>query len=256
MTQRGKGPRPGLKKRADQLLFERGLAPSRSQAQALVLAGELRANGRPVSKPGDLLDQNSLLEVLEHPRFVSRGGQKLEGSLSHFALDVAGWVCVDIGASTGGFTDCLLQRGARRIYAVDVGRGQLAEKLRVDPRVVVMDRTNARHLVPGAFPEPLDFAVLDASFIGIAKLMPAVSKILPPGRMLLALIKPQFEAGRHETARGKGVIRDAAVRAEAIERATRSVLDAGFSVLGSCDSALPGPKGNAEHFVLARRSAP
>jgi 23S rRNA (cytidine1920-2'-O)/16S rRNA (cytidine1409-2'-O)-methyltransferase len=188
----------------------------------------------------------------EHP-FVSRGGVKLAGALDAFRLDVAGLSCLDIGASTGGFTDCLLQRGAARVVAVDVGYGQLAHKLRTDPRVVVLERTNARDLTETDVGSAADLTVVDASFIGIAKLAGAIARCTKPGGNLLALVKPQFEVGRTEASRGKGVVRDPTVRAAAIKSAALCLRDAGFDVLDQADSVLPGPKGNCEAFIYARR---
>jgi 23S rRNA (cytidine1920-2'-O)/16S rRNA (cytidine1409-2'-O)-methyltransferase len=243
--------------RLDQLLVARGLAPSRARAQAIVLAGEVTVAGVRVDKAGTLVAGDAAVEVraADHP-YVSRGGVKLAGALDAFGMDVAGRSCLDLGASTGGFTDCLLQRGAARVVAVDVGYGQLAHKLRTDPRVVVMERTNARTLTPQAAGGLADLTVVDASFIGLAKLMDAIAKCTRPGGELLALVKPQFEVGRAEASRGRGVVRDEGVRSEAIEAAAREVRAAGFEVLGQTDSALPGPKGNREAFVHARRTAP
>lgn len=241
------------KERADLLLVRRGLAPTRSQAQALLMAGRVFSRGVRIDKAGAPLALDAELTLAGAERFVSRGGVKLEGALAELTLDVAGYVAVDVGASTGGFTDCLLQRGAARVYAVDVGSGLLAAELRSDPRVVVMEGVNARHLSRDAFPEPLDLAVVDASFIGIDKLLPALRELVPPGKLLLAMIKPQFEAGRVEVRRGKGVIRDPAVREAAIAKARAAILAAGFRVEAERDSTLPGPKGNVERFVLARR---
>jgi 23S rRNA (cytidine1920-2'-O)/16S rRNA (cytidine1409-2'-O)-methyltransferase len=243
------------KERLDNLLVSRALAPSRARAQAFVLAGDVYVGGVRVDKAGTLIPDDAAIEVrgAEHG-YVSRGGVKLAGALDAFALDVQGLRCLDLGASTGGFTDCLLQRGAATVTAVDVGYGQLAHKLRVDPRVVVMERTNARTLTPEAIGGAADLTVVDASFIGLEKLMPAVALCTRPGGQLVALVKPQFEVGRELASRGKGVIRDEAVRAEAIAQAARSVAEAGFVLAGQCDSALPGPKGNREAFVHARRA--
>jgi 23S rRNA (cytidine1920-2'-O)/16S rRNA (cytidine1409-2'-O)-methyltransferase len=243
------------KQRLDQVLVARGLAPSRARAQAVVLAGEVFVEGARVDKAGTLVPEDAAIEVrgADHG-YVSRGGVKLAGALDAFALDVTGLRCLDLGASTGGFTDCLLQRGAANVTAVDVGYGQLAHKLRVDPRVVVMERTNARTLTPEAIGGPADLTVVDASFIGLDKLMPAIAGCTRHGGSLVALVKPQFEVGREEASRAKGVIRDEAVRAEAIDRATRAVADSGFTVVARCDSTLPGPKGNREAFVHARRA--
>jgi len=241
------------KVRIDQLLVTRALAPSRARAQAVVLAGEVFVGGARVDKAGTLVDPEAAVEVRapDHP-YVSRGGVKLGGALDAFALDVAGLRCIDLGASTGGFTDCLLQRGAACVVAVDVGYGQLAHKLRIDPRVVVMERTNARTLDAGAVGGAADLTVVDASFIGVSKLLPAVVRCTRPGGHLVALVKPQFEVGREQASRGKGVVRDEAVRADAIDAVTRDIADAGFDVVGRCDSVLSGPKGNREAFVHAR----
>lgn len=243
------------KRRADTLVVEQGLAPSRAKAQALILAGQVFRGETRVDKVGALLPADVELRVEGTQRFVSRGGFKLEGALATLAVDPRDRVCADIGASTGGFTDCLLQHGAAKVYAVDVGYGQLAAKLAADPRVVVMDRTNARYLERSDFAEPIGLCVVDASFIGLAKLAPALSRIVAPGGLLLALIKPQFEAGRDEARRARGVISDPEVRARAIAGARDAVLEHGFELEGECDSTLPGPKGNLEYFVLARRVA-
>ncbi len=244
---------PRNKQRVDLLLVERGLAPSRSQAQALVMAGRVFVGEQRIDKAGQVLATDAALEVRGTERYVSRGGTKLEGALDGFALDVEGLVALDVGASTGGFTDCLLQRGASKIYAVDVGTGLLADKLRRDPRVVVMEGVNARHLRRDAFADTVDLVVVDASFIGIDKLVPAIAAILAPGARLLAMIKPQFEAGRAEVKRGKGVIRDPAVRDAAIAQARAAIVAEGFRVIDEQDSKLAGPKGNVERFVLAAR---
>jgi 23S rRNA (cytidine1920-2'-O)/16S rRNA (cytidine1409-2'-O)-methyltransferase len=244
--------------RADTLLVARKLAPSRAQAQALIMAGRVTSGPRKVDKPGALLPEDAALEVAAGPRFVSRGGDKLDHALGAFAahgLDVAGRRCLDIGASTGGFTDCLLQRGAARVIAVDVGYGQIASKLRADPRVQVRERVNARDLTAEDLGGPVDVVVVDASFIGIGKLTGAIARALQPGGDLVALIKPQFEAGREAAARGRGVIRDEEARLAAIADARRAVEEAGFTILGEVDSALRGPKGNLERFLHARRSS-
>lgn len=252
MTGKGAKSRAG-RKRADLLLVERGLAESRTRAQALLLAGRVYSGEQRIEKSGTLLPQDIEIEVRGGERFVSRGGHKLEGALEELGLDVQGAVAVDVGASTGGFTDCLLQRGAALVYAVDVGQGQLASRLVDDPRVVVMDRTNARHLEPEQFAEPIDLVVVDASFISLDKLMPALGRLLRPGGHLLAMVKPQFEAGREEARRHRGVIKDPAVREAAIARARDAIVAEGLRVTGECDSRVPGPKGNVERFVLAER---
>lgn len=226
---------------------------SRTRAQARILAGQVYWNTRRIEKAGDLVPEDAQLSVTELERYCSRGGRKLEGALADLQVDVTAVVAVDVGASTGGFTDCLLQHGAAKVYAVDVGHGQLAEKVRVDPRVVIMDRTNARTLTPSSFPEPIALTVVDASFISLDKLLPAISGFMPEGSRLLALIKPQFEVGREEATRSRGVISDPTVRAEAVTRALESVSAAGFTVLGDAPCRVPGPQGNVEHFVLAER---
>lgn len=241
-----------MKIRADQLLVTRALAPSRARAQALVLAGKVYVGETRVDKAGALLAEDAAVMVRgEDHAYVSRGGVKLEGALATFGVDPRGKRCIDLGASTGGFTDCLLQRGAVSVAAVDVGYGQLAHKLRIDPRVIVLERTNARTLEPEHVGGLADLVVIDASFIGLGKLLPAVVRCLAPGGELVALVKPQFEVGREEASRTRGVVRDPEVRGRAIASATRDVTDAGLEVLGTCDSTLEGPKGNLEAFVHA-----
>ncbi|HEY5962049.1 MAG TPA: TlyA family RNA methyltransferase [Polyangiaceae bacterium] len=241
------------KSRIDVLLVARGLCDTRSQALALVMAGRVFTGNRRVEKVGSVVRSDSELFVRAGPTFVSRGGDKLAGALEDLSLDPAGAVCVDIGASTGGFTDCLLQRGASRVYAVDVGHGQLADKLRRDPRVVCREGVNARYLVSTDFEEPIDWVVVDASFIGIEKLLGAIAQVTRSGGTLVALVKPQFQAGREEVRRGKGVIRDPEVRRATIDQAITAVQDAGLELLGQCDCRVAGPKGNIEYFLSARR---
>jgi len=242
--------------RADVLLVERSLAPSRARAQAMILAGEVYAGESRIDKPGQLVDVALELRVSPRRRFVSRGGEKLDGALRSFGArfdGLAGVVAVDVGASTGGFSDCLLQRGASKVYAVDVGWGQLDDRLRRDPRVVVRERTNARSLGPEDFAEPVDLVVVDASFIGLDKLLPAISAFLRPGGELVALVKPQFEAGREAVSKGRGVIRDREVREAAIASARGAIEAAGFELVAEVDSEVVGPKGNVERFVHAKR---
>jgi 23S rRNA (cytidine1920-2'-O)/16S rRNA (cytidine1409-2'-O)-methyltransferase len=243
--------------RADALLVTQGLASTRAQAQALIMAGKVTtAAGHRVEKPGALVPADAELSLASPARFVSRGGDKLEHALETFqasGLDVTGRACLDIGASTGGFTDCLLQRGAARVLAVDVGYGQLADKLRTDGRVDVRERVNAKTLTRDDLGAAVDLVVIDASFIGIGKLIGTIATLLDPGGDLVALIKPQFEAGREAVSRGRGVIRDGATREAAIAAARRDVEEAGFEVVAEVDSAVPGPKGNVERFVWARR---
>lgn len=217
------------------------------------MAGRVFTGDRRIDKPGTLLSERVELLVRSGPNYVSRGGDKLFGALEDLKLHPSGAVCVDVGASTGGFTDCLLQRGAQKVYAVDVGKGQLADKLRRDPRVICREGVNARYLVASDFPEPIDWVVVDASFIGIEKLIGAIAQITRTEGTLVALIKPQFEAGREQVRRSKGVVRDPKVRQDAIDQAVRAVQAAGFQILGQCDCRVPGPKGNVEHFLSARR---
>jgi 23S rRNA (cytidine1920-2'-O)/16S rRNA (cytidine1409-2'-O)-methyltransferase len=243
-----------VKVRADQLLVARGLVPTRARAQALVLAGKVYVGEQRIDKAGALLadDAAIMLRAEDHP-YVSRGGVKLAGALDTFGVDANGKRCIDLGASTGGFTDCLLQRGAVSVAAVDVGYGQLAHKLRIDPRVLVLERTNAKTLEPSQVGGLAELVVVDASFIGLGKLLPAVARCLATGGELVALVKPQFEVGREEAARSKGVVRDPEVRARAIAGAEDDVKAAGLDVLATCDSSLEGPKGNLEAFVHARK---
>ena len=232
-----------MKKRLDVLLVERGLAESRSQAQALVLAGRVRGH----AKPGEQLADDVDLEVEQPPRFVSRGGEKLQNALDAFGVDASGRDCADVGASTGGFTDCLLQAGAARVVAIDVGYGQLHPRLRSDPRVVVLERVNARKLTE--LPFPPDLVVCDVSFISVTKALPPVLALAAPRWEALVLVKPQFEAGRSEVA--KGVVRDPAVQRDVLRRVIEASRGWGATV-GVVDSGLPGPKGNREFFVHLR----
>lgn len=241
--------------RADLLLTQRGLATSRTRAQALILAGKVFRGARRVEKSGELLDPDAPLEVREpdHP-FVSRGGVKLSGALDAFGYDPSGKVVADFGASTGGFTDCLLQRGARKVFAIDVGYGQLHQKLRQDPRVVVMERTNARYLKEDDISERLDLVVIDASFIGLEKLLPAARALLKIDGDVIALVKPQFQVGQEHVGKG-GVVRDPALRETAIAEAVIDANAIGFTLVQRVDSVLTGPKGNQETFIWLRRSS-
>lgn len=243
------------RQRADQLLVERGLAESRARAQALILAGLVFSGGRRIAKAGDMLAGDAPLEVRgrDHP-WVSRGGVKLAHGLDRFGISSEGRICLDIGASTGGFTDVLLSRGAARVYAVDVGTNQLAWKLRADPRVIVHEQTNARHLTGAHVPEPVDIIVCDASFIGLAKVLEVPLGFAAAGAHLVALVKPQFEAARHEIGKG-GVVRDPAVHARVCSEAAGWVAARGWHVLGVAPSPITGPEGNVE-FLLAARYAP
>jgi 23S rRNA (cytidine1920-2'-O)/16S rRNA (cytidine1409-2'-O)-methyltransferase len=242
------------KARIDQLLVDRGQADSRAKAQALVIAGTVYVRGQRVDKPGTSVPDDTEIEVRDGKLpYVSRGGVKLAGALDAFAIDPRGLRCLDVGASTGGFTDCLLQRGAAHVVAVDVGYGQLAQKLRVDPRVTNLERTNARTLTPEAIGGEAELTVVDASFIGLAKLAEALARCTRDGGTLVALVKPQFEVGRAEASRGKGVVRDEAVRASAIADARAAIEAVGFAVRGEVDCVIAGPKGNLEAFFHAVR---
>ena len=241
------------KVRADQLLVARGLAESRTRAQALILAGNVFAGDRRVAKAGDLLADDAPLSVKgrDHP-WVSRGGVKLDHGLTHFGFDVTGAVALDIGSSTGGFTDVLLSRGAVRVYAVDVGTNQLAWKLRSDPRVLVHEQTNARDLTSDMIPDPVDIVVCDASFISLAKVLDRALGLAKPCAKLVALVKPQFEAGRGEVGRG-GVVRDPAVHQRVCDEAAKWVRSKGWDVLGIERSPITGPEGNVEFLLGATK---
>lgn len=243
------------KVRADQLLVTRELAPTRTRAQALILAGKVFVGETKIDKAGALLaaDANIVVRGEDHP-YVSRGGVKLAGALDAFGVDPKGKRCLDLGASTGGFTDCLLQRGALSVAAVDVGYGQLAHSLRTDPRVLVLERTNAKTLETSHIGGACDLVVVDASFIGLGKLAAAIARCTKPGGELVALVKPQFEVGREEASKTRGVVRDPELRARAIDSAIAEVKDAGFEILGNADCVIEGPKGNLEAFVHARRT--
>lgn len=241
------------KVRADQLLVDRGLAESRTRAQALIMAGLVFTADRKVEKPGQTLSDEAALDVRgrDHP-WVSRGGIKLAHGLDHFAWDVTGAVAIDVGSSTGGFTDVLLTRGAARVYAVDSGTNQLAWKLRQDPRVIVHEQTSARILTAAQIPEPIDLIVCDASFISLAKVLEVPLGFAAPGARALALIKPQFEAGRDEVGKG-GVVRDPAVHARVCDTAAAWFTAQGWGVLGIERSPITGPEGNVEFLIAAVR---
>ncbi len=241
--------------RLDQMLVQQGLFESRERARRAVMAGGIEVDGRRVDKPGTPIKQGAILRLLGSKEpFASRAGRKLAAALDHFAgeVDPAGRVCLDVGASTGGFTDCLLQRGARRVYAVDVGYGQLVDRLRVDPRVVVMDRINARHLAADGLPEPCELITIDVSFISLAKVVPALLPHLSAGGCLLALIKPQFEAGRERVGKG-GIVRDPRVRREVIDHCAGQLAALGLDLVATVDSAVAGVGGNREAFALLRK---
>ncbi len=234
------------KTRLDVLLVERGLAESRQRAQRLIRAGQVLVNDRPVDKPGTQVDDGAAIRLRAKLPYVSRGGLKLAAALDTFGVDVRGAVCADVGASTGGFTDCLLQRGAARVYAIDVGYGQLAWRLRQDQRVVVMERVNVRYLE--GLPEMVDVATVDVSFISLQLVLPAVLRFLKPDGHVIPLIKPQFEAGRQQVGKG-GVVKDPAVHRAVLERVLGWAIEHGLAVQGLIPSPLRGPKGNVEFLA-------
>ena len=240
------------KLRADVAVFEQGLAPSRERAQALILAGQILYGDRPIEKAGEVVPAGAMLRLRGEPMpYVSRGGLKLVHAIDTFGVDVAGAVAVDIGASTGGFTDCLLQRGATRVYCVDVGHGQLDWKIASDPRVVVIDRTNIRHLQTGRIPEPCTLAVIDVSFISLRLVLPVLPTLLVPGASVLALVKPQFEVGREKVGKG-GIVRNDADRAQAVADIAAVARGLGFTVVGETTSPITGGKGNVEFLLHLR----
>ncbi|HIC93877.1 MAG TPA: TlyA family RNA methyltransferase [Anaerolineae bacterium] len=238
------------KKRLDVLLVERGLVESRERGKRLIMAGQVLVEGRVVDKPGAKVPVDADIRLRTKLPYVSRGGIKLAAALEAFGVDVEGAVAADVGASTGGFTDCLLQRGARRVYAIDVGYGQLAWRLRRDPRVVVMERTNVRYL--DSLPEPVDLATVDVSFISLELVLPKVMGWLKPGGEIIALIKPQFEAGREKVGKG-GVVRDPEVHRAVLGKILGWAVDHGLAVRGLIPSPIKGPAGNVEFLVHLRR---
>lgn len=245
--------RPACKKakrvRVDLAVQTQGLAASRERARALILAGQVLVDGRVVDKAGTLVAEDARIALMapEHP-YVGRGGVKLHGALEKFAVPVSGRVCLDLGASTGGFTDCLLRHGAARVYAVDVGRGQLDARLRADPRVTVMERTHVLTLMPSDFPVQPDLATVDLSFISLAAILPALPPLLTGSGEILALIKPQFEVGKGHVGKG-GVVRDPEAHRQVITKVGRRAAELGFRILGTASSCLLGPKGNREFFI-------
>jgi len=241
------------RQRIDTLLVNRGLVESREKARVMVMEGAVIAGDRTIVKPNTLVSEDAEVRLLKSPPFVSRGGLKLEGALDQLQVDVASLVVADVGASTGGFTDCLLKRGVTRVYAIDVGYGQLDYALRQDPRVVVMDRVNARY--PLVLPELVDLATLDVSFISLRKVVPAVADAVKSGGRLIALVKPQFEAVRKQVAKG-GVVKDARVHAEVLGGFVVWAVDRGFRLGGLVPSLVPGAGGNREFFVLLFKQEP
>lgn len=237
-----------MKARLDKLLVERNLAASRQKAQALIGAGQVLVNGATQDKAGHQVDEKCHIEIKQRCPYVSRGGFKLEKGLDFFHIDPSGLICADVGASTGGFTDCLLQNGAAKVYAIDVGYGQLDWSLRQDERVVVMERTNARHLQPGDIPDPLDLAVVDASFISLKLLLPPLLPFFKDRPKILALIKPQFEVGKGKVGKG-GVVRDQSLHDEVLAEITRFATSLGLTSRGITESPILGPKGNKEFLI-------
>lgn len=238
--------------RLDNHLVDRGLADTRSRAKALILAGDVLVNDRRETRAGYAIGERDAVTLRQKPRFVSRGGEKLDQALDAFGIDVAGLVAADLGASTGGFTDCLLQRNVARVYAVDVGHGQLDLRVRDDERVVVLERTNARYLE--LLPEAVDIVVIDVSFISLSLILPVAARLLKPGGVCVPLIKPQFEAGRGEVGKG-GVVRDPATHRSVLERSAQHAVDNGFGVVGLVVSPLQGPAGNIEFLAELRQGA-
>lgn len=242
--------------RLDQALVDRGLSDSREKAKRAILAGQVRVNDQVARKPSDSVGEEDRIALDAPEKFVSRGGFKLEQALEHFKINVAGVIGIDIGASTGGFTDCLLQRGALKVYAVDVGHGQLAWKLRRDKRVVVMEKTNGRELAPAKMPQPFlpaDIAVIDCSFISLRKIIPAAVALLKGSGKIVALIKPQFEAGKKEADKGAGVIRDAEIHERVLRELQAFVDSRELKWQGVVESPLVGPAGNKEFLVLIEK---
>lgn len=240
-----------MKTRLDQILVERGLADSREKARALILAGSVTVEGQKSDKPGHAFPEHCRVEVAERLPYVSRGGFKLAGALDHFGIDVRGRVCLDVGASTGGFTDCLLQRGAARVHAIDVGHSQLDWRLRNDPRVVVREGVNARYFQPGDFPEKFDLAVCDASFISATLLIPAIVPLLSQAGEMIILVKPQFEVGKDQVGKG-GIVRDPDLHRSACDRVRAAVETLGFTA-AITESPILGAEGNREFLLYARR---
>ncbi len=242
-----------MKKRLDLLLIERGMAETRERARALILAGEVSVDGRTLDKAGALLDEDAEIQVRAPLPYVSRGGFKLARALDEFGVNPAGMVCADIGASTGGFTDVLLQRGAARVYAIDVGYGQLAWKLRQDPRVIVMDRVNARYLE--SLPEPVALVTVDVSFISLELILRVAQRLLNPQGEIIALVKPQFEAGREQVGRG-GIVRDLKTHRAVLEKVIGYAASSGLRVLGLARSPIQGAEGNVEFLIHVGASSP
>lgn len=242
-----------MKDRLDKILVDRGIVPSRERAQSLIMGGKIFVNGMPVSKAGAVIDKNATIELTgEDIPYVSRGGLKLEAAIKHFNISLKDRIAMDVGASTGGFTDCMLQNGARRVYCVDVGYGQLAWKLRQDPRVVLIERTNIRYLEREKIPEEIDIATIDVSFISLVKVVPNILEFLKDNGEIIALIKPQFEVGKGEVGKG-GIVKDEAERLKAVERVKGNLESLGLQTIGVMQSPIPGQKGNIEYLIYMKR---
>ena len=253
MTKRSNERPVPVKPRLDRMLVDRGIVESRERAQALILAGQVLVNGQKVVKSGAPVPSDADVRILgERMPYVSRGGLKLEAALREYAIDVAGATALDVGASTGGFTDCLLQHGAAKVYAVDVGYGQMAWKVRQDPRVIVIERVNIREMDASLVPEPVDIAVIDVSFISLEKVLPAIMPFLNPNSRVVALVKPQFEAGKGQVGKG-GIVRDESVRAAAVDKVRAAVEKAGLDVRSVIPSPITGQDGNVEYLLYAVR---
>jgi 23S rRNA (cytidine1920-2'-O)/16S rRNA (cytidine1409-2'-O)-methyltransferase len=240
------------KTRLDLLLVSRGLAATRQEAQTLIRLGKVFGPAGRLDKPGSAVPEELAIRLKEEERYCSRGGYKLESALAAFGLDPKGWICLDVGASTGGFTDCLLQRGAARVYALDVGKSLLHEKLLRDPRVAVIEEVNARRFDAGLVPEPVDLVTVDVSFISLTLVLPPLPAVVRPGGLLLPMVKPQFELGKGRVPRG-GVVRREEHRCEAVDKVAACAAGLGLEVLGRAASGLKGPKGNLEYFLLLKK---
>ena len=244
------------KHRCDQVLTAQGLVQSRDVAVRMILAGKVKSDGVLIDKPSRLIPLDASIEIAgEDQLFVGRGGEKLEAALDTGTINPQGWICLDVGCSTGGFTDCLLQRGAMKVYAVDVGYGQFDWRLRHDPRVVLLERTNIRHMDRSAVPDPIHLVVIDVSFISLTKVLPAIAQFLRPQAHVVALIKPQFEVGKGQVGRG-GIVRDAGQRAEVVQRVTRFAGELGLQTQSTVLSPVKGKKGNQEIFAIFKYNAP
>ena len=240
------------KRRLDNLLLERGIVQSRERAKGLILSGDVRGNGNPVNKAGTRIDENAEIEITKDIPYVSRGGLKLEKAIKEFNINVKDKVAIDVGASTGGFTDCLIQYGAKKVYAVDVGYGQLAWKLRNDPRVVIIERKNVRYIKPSDIGEPVDIATIDVSFISLKLVLPVVKNLLKENGEIIALIKPQFEVGKGEVGKG-GIVKDEEKHKKVISEIKSFAIDSGFKVLNVTKSPIAGQKGNVEFLIYLQK---